>query len=595
MQLWSFSTTVRNPERILPFLRVLKLLEGQPFDKYNQMKYQILLIQYHLYKPTNIPNKYKDIFDNPTAEIPYKVAEEVFHKQNYQDPSMRGRHSANPITKLGFSIARESVGKIQITDLGNKFINGEFEIGYAFFKSLLKLQFPNPWSTDFKAEDGFNVVPFIAALHLINRVNQQSEKRGLTQIEFSLLVPSLKNHKLIDTYVAKVFEYRKSKDKQKFIYKFAQEFYQTNKPSEKQIKNFFEYGDNIMRYFRLTRYFKVAADSFGADWRIDIEPTRQVEINQILKKYSGEAVQFNTTQAYLDYISDISLPKLPSEDLSNSIQIAKALVEVIKNFAVTSNTNLTSGENLILSIDYNKFNKAEIDEYIVKLRQINLDIKDRKAKTVIVNNEKRIVEIINLLKDTKSIRKISPEKFEQILSDSLKIINDEIKIKPNYPVDDDGEPISHAAGSQADIECFYKSYNAICEVTLDTSNFQWVRESQPVMRHLREFENKFSKLHCYCLFVAPKVHEDTLYHFWTSIKHGYNGSPQKIVPMTTEQFAVLLETLLVLLKRGKRYNHNDIEKLYSRIIELTNSIKGHSDWLFAIDEVLYGWQKQIVA
>jgi hypothetical protein len=33
MQLWSFSTTVRNPERILPFLRVLKLLELQPFDK----------------------------------------------------------------------------------------------------------------------------------------------------------------------------------------------------------------------------------------------------------------------------------------------------------------------------------------------------------------------------------------------------------------------------------------------------------------------------------------------------------------------------------------------------------------------------------
>jgi hypothetical protein len=595
MQLWSFSTTVRNPERILPFLRVLKLLEGQPFDKENQMKYQILLIQHHLYKPTNIPNKYKDIFDDPTAEIPFDIAEKVFRKQNYQDPSMRGRHSANPITKLGFSIARESVGDIQITELGNKFIKEEFEIGYAFFKSLLKLQFPNPWSTDFKAEDGFNVVPFIAALHLINRVNQHSEKRGLTQTEFSLFVPSLINYKLIDDYVGKVFEYRNSKDKQKFIYKFAQEFYQTKTPTEKQIHNFSEYGDNIMRYFRLTRYFKVAADSFGADWRIDNEPTRQVEINQILKKFSGEAILFKTTDAYLKYIADISLPKLPSEDLSNSIQIAKSLVETIFAFAKSSGTPILKSEKVLLQINFSEFNKAEIDNYILQLRQINLDIKDRKAKTVIVNNEKRIVEIIELLKDTKAVRKISPEKFEQLLSDCLKIINDEIKIKPNYPVDDDGEPISHAAGSQPDIECFYKTYNAICEVTLDSSNFQWVRESQPVMRHLREFENKYSNLHSYCLFIAPKVHEDTLYHFWTSIKHGYNGTSQRIVPMTTEQFAILLETLLLLLKKGQRYNHTDIEKLYLEIIGLTNNLKGHSDWLFAIDGVLGNWKNQIAA
>jgi len=595
MRLWSISTTVRNPERILPFLKVLKLLEGQPFDKNNQMKYQILLIQHKLYKPTNIPNKYKEIFADPTKEISFEIAKEVFHSQQYEDPSMRGRNSASPITKLGFSIARETTGATQITQLGNKFINGEFEIGYAFFKSLLKLQFPNPWSTDFKTEDGFDVAPFIAALHLINRVNQNSEKRGLTQNEFSLFVPSLINHNLIDNYVERILEYRKSKDKQKFIYKFAQEFYKTKTPSEKQIKNFFEYGDNTMRYFRLTRYFKVSADSFGADWRIDIEPTRQIEVNQILQKFNGEAFQFKTTVDYLKYISDISLPKLPSEDLSNSIKIATSLVETIFAFAKNSTTEFLKEEESVLSADYKKFNKQEIDNYILRLRQINLDLKDRKAKTVIVNNEVRIKEIVSLLKDTKAIRKISPEKFEQLLSDSLKIINDEIKIKPNYPVDDDGEPISHAAGGQADIECFYKTFNAICEVTLDTSNFQWVRESQPVMRHLREFENKFSNLQSYCLFIAPKVHDDTLYHFWTSIKHGYNGSPQRIVPMTTEQFAILLETLLLLLKKGKRYNHTDVETLYGGIIDLTNKIKKHSDWIFAIDKVLFDWKNKISA
>jgi len=37
------------------------------------------------------------------------------------------------------------------------------------------------------------------------------------------------------------------------------------------------------------------------------------------------------------------------------------------------------------------------------------------------------------------------------------------------------------------------------------------------------------------------------------VKYEYNGLPQKIVPLTTEQFAILLETLLKIKKQGKNY------------------------------------------
>jgi len=39
---WSISTTVRNPERLRDFLKVLKRLEGQEFTSENQVKYQVL-------------------------------------------------------------------------------------------------------------------------------------------------------------------------------------------------------------------------------------------------------------------------------------------------------------------------------------------------------------------------------------------------------------------------------------------------------------------------------------------------------------------------------------------------------------------------
>lgn len=594
MKLWSISTTIRNPERIRNFLKVLKHLEGEPFNSDNQKKYQILLIQNKLYFPKNIPTKFQNYYDNPELPMPYKVAEEIFFHQNYEDPAMRGRQSVNPLNKLGFSIAREREGKIIITELGNRFIAGDYDIGYIFFKSLLKLQFPNPWSDDFTEKYGFDVQPLVAAMHLINKVNKKSDKKGLTKNEFSLFVPSLINYKLIDDYVKKVFEYRDAKNKDKFVIDFAKEFYQTKKPTKKQISNFYEYGDNIMRYFRLTKYFRVATDKFGREWRIDLEPIRKTEIDQLLKKFSGKSLHFDTIQDYLKYISDISLPTLPSENTDNLKEIAESLKETIIQFVKENSLSFSTKEQNILEVDFSKFSREKLEGFISDLRDLNLQLKERQTKISLLNDINKIQSIIDDLKNLKIIKKFTPEQFEKIITEALKIINDEIKIKPNYPVDDNGEPINHAPGSQADIECYYKTYNAICEVTLDTSNFQWVRETQPVMRHLRDFETKFSGSKCYCLFISPKIHIDTLYHFWISIRHGYNGSIQQIIPFTTEQFAILLEAILERIKKGKRISHIEVEELYKEIILKANEVSGHSEWLAVISKVIDEWKLKVI-
>lgn len=95
--LWSISTTVRNPERLVPFLRVLKKLEDVDFNKDTQMSYQILLIKERLYTPSDIPTKYKDLFYDATKQIPYRVAKEIFETKDYNDPPMRGGKSVNSL------------------------------------------------------------------------------------------------------------------------------------------------------------------------------------------------------------------------------------------------------------------------------------------------------------------------------------------------------------------------------------------------------------------------------------------------------------------------------------------------------------------
>lgn len=222
---WSISTTVRNPDRLRDFLIVLKQLEGQEFNEENQIKYQVLLIQEKLYKPMGIPQKFRDYYKDVNSHIPYEVAEEIFHVQDYEDPPMRGRQSVNPLNKLGFAIAREGLGPIIITELGNKFLAGDYDIGFIFFKSLLKLQFPNPWGDDFSEKEGFNIMPFVATMHLIHRLNRKATKGGLDKTEFSIFVPTLIDANQIDERVERILRFRQEKDKDRYICNFAKEFY----------------------------------------------------------------------------------------------------------------------------------------------------------------------------------------------------------------------------------------------------------------------------------------------------------------------------------------------------------------------------------
>jgi hypothetical protein len=238
-----------------------------------------------------------------------------------------------------------------------------------------------------------------------------------------------------------------------------------------------------------------------------------------------------------------------------------------------------------------------LDNYIVELRRINLEIKEKIKKIKLVGNKQKLKEIIALLGERKELRKLKPEQFEKLITEALKIINDEILIKPNYPVDDDGEPISHAPGNKADIECFYEAFNAIGEVTKNLSSLQWVQEGQPVMRHLRDFENKYQDENkkIFCLFIAPRIHIDTYSTFWASVKYEYNGKPQKIIPITAEQLVMILETFLRVLEEKKEITHKDIFGLLEDAIEETSSLKSFSEWADFIPDCIMEWQKRVIS
>jgi len=604
---WSISTTVRNPERLKNFLKVLKILEGRPFNSENQIKYQILLIQHKFYKPTNLTREQGEYYDNIEREMPYVVAEQIFNTQQYQDPAMRGRNSVAPMNKMGLCIAKNSSNGIRITSLGEYFLSENCDLGKLFFIHFLKWQLPNPASNRFSREDGFAIKPFIGTLHLIDEVNRQWEilgnsPNGITKEEFALFATTLIDYRNVVVQARKVIEYRtglrlqtnessKRRFKNDFQKRFAQEFLQTRSIGRVNsfLRDLWDYGDNAIRYFRLTRYICIR----GGGFNIDLEPRRIIEIKSILLSDDASPMTFTTVDDYIDYLADINQPVLPWETDIKLKNIVRVLIDDIKIFV--ENLELRSIAVPVFEFrDFTLLDKEALKLYIEELRVYYKNIQriEIRYKSQDVENIKKYIEALRNI--FKSENKKSIE-LERLVTLAINAFNDAIDIKPNYPVGDDNEPTFTAPSGKPDIECFYNTFNSVCEVTMLKDRSQWYNEGQPVMRHIRDFEESYPEKKAYCLFVAPRLHQDTMETFWIAIRHGYRGISQKIVPLTISQLIKLLEILIILKESNRRLRHIELSQLYDEIIEFANNVTDSLNWIEQIPTIINSWGEQMLA
>ncbi|MFA7056709.1 MAG: AlwI family type II restriction endonuclease [Candidatus Cloacimonadales bacterium] len=601
---WSITTTLRNPERLRSFLKVAQQIEGNEWNLETQVKYQVLLIQNRLYGYgnaqfySNLSEHQASLIGDITKEINYKQAEEIFITKNYEDPPMRGRQSLNPLTKLGFvSIVANTV---RLSSLGKLFLKDDFDYGEVFLNCFLKWQIPNPLSREFKIEDGYNIKPFVGTIHLINSVNKKwvalnHKPKGISKHEFSLFVPTLVNFSNIENQAQKIIDLRlellnKNRDEQKEVFEsyeinYAKEFLSDNDLAiiSKLLKNLKDYGDNAIRYFRLTRLFYIR----GNGYYVDLEPRRSIEIENLLSFDNAQSLEFSSKEAYSDYLSDIKQPKLPWESKDKYIGIIDKLIEEIRIYA----NNLSVDLKEIL--DVGELSESELKQYIQELRDYRRSLQEKELH-IESQNIANIEEYIQILENIYTYEN-KPLLLEKTCSLGLNALNDAIKIQPNYPVGDDNEPTFTAPANTPDIECYYEVFNSICEVTMLTSRDQWYNEGQPVMRHLRDFEIKHNDKVAFCIFIAPKLHRDTVNTFHTAVKYEYEGKQQKIIPLTINNFVELLKILTQLKKSGKFLSHIELENLYNEIIKEINHVKDSHEWINSIPNIIQQWKSKIVS
>lgn len=595
---------MRNPDRLRGILNVLSMLEGKKFDTTNQEKFQIQLIQNKLYHPMDLTKDEEKFFVNEEP-MSFQIAKKIFERQNYADPSMRGRMSVAPLSKIGLCVAKQREDKIKITSLGKRFLDPETKLNEFFFNHFLKWQYPNPDTNQFTERNGFSIKPFIGTLHLIKKVNEIWEDLGnkpvgISKDEFSLFVPTLINYQKIETQAENLIDYRKKckekpNDKTKFKKKIASSFLEIDDDEkiERLLQTLSDYEDNIIRYFRITGYIYIR----GNGNYVDLEPRRKLEIDSLLEIDSGKPLVFDEFDDYLEYLVDITKPILPWETMTKLKQIYGYLISQINEKKVELTELGTKAVEIGFKTD-EELEQLSKEDLIIENKNLRAHLlvleKDKKSNQM--KDPEKICDCINDLTNIYQSRKKFSIELERLTALALVAINDALNVKPNYPVGDDGEPTFTAPANVPDIESYYERFNLIGEVTMLKTRDQWINEGQPVMRHLRDFENKNSDKTAYCLFIAPTLHQDTISTFWFSIKHGYRGIKQKIIPLTIAQFVKILTIMKGhMVSTGNRLPHTSFLELYNKIIDSSENIDSEDDWMKEIPKKISEWENDITS
>lgn len=601
-QLWSISTTVREAERVVGFLNTAIEINGKKWDDDTQRDFQIRLIKNREYlnhsDNTQSFNKLNpqqiEILKNKEYQMTYEEAKGIFEAKHYEDPAMRGRQSMSPLVKLGLVFTSTNGRKIiSVSDVGKKLANGEIDFSEFMLDTLLKYQYPNPCDTDHR---DWNTKPFINTLRLIKRVNELCKKnkekpKGISKTELGIFALSLKNFKDVNDVADRILQFRKQEEscvdeatKKVFVDNYIKEYLSD---FQNPVGNVFEYLDNTIRYIRLTRYIYIRGKY--ANTYIDLEPMRMTEINSILDIDDGQAQPF-TEEEWHNFIGVYGTYELPFETVSKLTEILNRLKQDISSIE----------EKLALPHQniYTPDTKDSLKEAIAECRKYRTKLQNLEIKAEYHENADKIDEVIDALNDIRThnranLRKKYSIELEKWSNVALNIINDALFIKPNAPVGDDNEPIYTAPSGVADIECYYQDFVATCEVTMLVNRDQWHNEGQPVMRHLRSFEETNSKPG-YCLFIAPKIHQDTVNTFYMSVKYEFEGEKQKIIPITIQQLESILKMMKTLFAQNKKIYHSDLRALLddcTNVAEVVNS----RGWLEYIKQALSSWEEKMIS
>ena len=166
------------------------------------------------------------------------------------------------------------------------------------------------------------------------------------------------------------------------------------------------------------------------------------------------------------------------------------------------------------------------------------------------------------------------------------MLNDAKEVIGNFRFDLDGQPMSTAPGNAPDIQIDYDEFKLIVEVTLSSGSRQYEMEGEPVARHFGRLQLS-SSVPVYCLFIAPRINENSMAHFFNlnRMKTAAYGGKTRIIPLSLDQFIRLLHNA----RNRQLHLRAKLQRLMDIIIAQNLELEDESNWMPFINQAIDTW------
>lgn len=518
------------------------------------------------------------------------TTQEEFIKELVQDDHFEGTGSPKDLAfsardrinrgpkALGFVDLKPS---IQLTDAGKNFIDEDL-CEEALLRQLLKFQLPSPYHTETTNPDvTFCVKPYLEILRLVYTLEK------VTFDEIMIFGMQLTSYTKFDEVVQKILKFRKAKENHRGSYKnfmgkyrddeifsiFSDDIQQGNTKTREskdasvakfiktKASNQRDYTDACFRYLRATGLVSISQKGKS----LYITPEKKAEVEYYLNNIDRKPVFIDSEREYKAYLFDSTVPTLYTDDRDNIIQE--------------------------LSVISPGISYADWDIFALK-KELKHKLTERKAGIISkqvkrLKDYKEYADVIGTFGDIMNKAYYdTPLMFEWNTWRAMTML-DGGNIVANLKFDDNGDPLSTASGNMADIVCDYGKFALAVEVTMQSGQKQYEMEGEPVSRHLAKLKKETGK-EAYCFFIAPKINESCIAHFFVLHKLNLSsyGGESVIIPLELDVFTKMVE------QSGKATYEPSPEQMHKFCkysMEVAKSVNNEMEWYEKIRSKALDW------
>ena len=509
-----------------------------------------------------------------------------------QDPNFEGTGSPSD---MAFS-ARDRINRgpkalgfvdlkptIQLTAAGSNFIDNELS-EEALLRQLLKFQLPSPYHTETAGKTSvFFVKPYLEIFRLIDTLGT------ITFDEVMIFGMQLTDYSKFEEVVQKIYKFREKKKLNKGSYKTFMGEYRdseimeifkddilsgntkTRESKDSSLQKFIktkasnmrDYTDACFRYLRATGLVSISQRGRS----LSIPSEKAEEVKYFLKHIDRKPCFVDDEKRYKEYLFDAHLPVLYTDNRENlEHEVARLTKEPIKEISKASN-----------------------DELKKKLKGAV-----RARKNSIIQEQVRHLksygpyrDVMNVFDDIRNNNFYDVPLMLEWNTWRAMTMLDGGDIRANLKFDDNGQPMSTASGNMADIVCDYGDFSLSVEVTMSSGQRQYETEGEPVSRHLAKIKKEQGK-EAYCFFIAPKINESSIAHFY--ILHltdiAYYGGKSVIIPLELSVFEKMVE------QSGKvayTPTPSQVRRLCEYSMKIAKTAKDEKEWYQAVRDKALNW------